>query len=702
MNHLKTYRDDEPTGNQKCMKRLSVTLLVSAITICFLSGCTGSGSHGDGLPEGGQYHSTEHSTGWADNPLHGAEFTGNPQNCRACHGEDLNGGSSGISCVDCHHSGWSGTHGQAFAENPSTCKACHGADLKGGPSGVSCAVCHHTGWTGTHGQAFAENPDNCNACHGEDLEGGLSGVSCIPCHHPPENSSFYHGGTVEHIVPEECDTCHGEDLTGGLTSTSCFECHPDRDTCAPCHNLLQSHPVHTITSGKGPSPLACEFCHDENPFNYDQFADGNDLYNTSLCNNCHSPGGSYDGVISSAGSEGAKNNWDVGVYNGNILATGKQAWCAGCHDDVPANSQADGSGIDAPNIVGDDTTYGYYTTGHGKNGVAGCTDCHDAEKNHIDHEYRTYEVDEGPPIVAVMPYSDSYRLKDIDGQPAMNIPRPLYPPDTNPLVHGDDFALCFDCHNRFEVLSENPADVSKTNFWHNDTTPVNSHNSHLGDYSNDFDSDWDGVADSCESCIACHNVHGPPNKAMIRHGELISTPGTTDKVPALNFSYLVTSSSPTATATWTFNVAQDGNYNIFAWWKESPNWATDAPYTIYYDGGSQSIVVNQQMNGSQWNLLGTFPFLASVSGLVQLNNDADSFVIADAIKVEGIGMAVPDIIMDEAQASYLDSWTYVSSDPEAYNGDYRWHAKDFGTPDSNAALAQSVGGDYGLCRDIGF
>lgn len=47
----------------------------------------------------------------------------------------------------------------------------------------------------------------------------------------------------------------------------------------------------------------------------------------------------------------------------------------------------------------------------------------------------------------------------------------------------------------------------------------------------------DGVADSRISCPACHNVHGSPSPGMLRHGELISTMGTLDKVPSLNFQY---------------------------------------------------------------------------------------------------------------------------------------------------------------------
>jgi hypothetical protein len=42
--------------------------------------------------------------------------------------------------------------------------------------------------------------------------------------------------------------------------------------------------------------------------------------------------------------------------------------------------------------------------------------------------------------------------------------------------------------------------------------------------------------------------------------------------------------------------------------------------------------VNQEINGGQWNLLGTFPFIAGTSGHVVLSDDANDYVIADAIK----------------------------------------------------------------------
>jgi len=74
--------------------------------------------------------------------------------CAVCHGADFQGGWSGVSCYTCHNGpsghpvGWvvPGTdnfHGdEVEAEGDTRCQACHGADLGGGTSGVSCSKCH--------------------------------------------------------------------------------------------------------------------------------------------------------------------------------------------------------------------------------------------------------------------------------------------------------------------------------------------------------------------------------------------------------------------------------------------------------------------------------------------------------------------------------------------------------------------------------
>jgi predicted CXXCH cytochrome family protein len=66
-------------------------------------------------------------------------------------------------------------------------------------------------------------------------------------------------------------------------------------------------------------------------------------------------------------------NWREGAYDeSDQLRVGLGLWCIGCHDDVPAYSKPDSpGGIYASNKAGDDSTYGYYATGHGRAPIQG-------------------------------------------------------------------------------------------------------------------------------------------------------------------------------------------------------------------------------------------------------------------------------------------------------------------------------------------
>ncbi len=103
--------------------------------------------------------STSHPEGWnvenAEN-FHGTKVLEiGYTSCETCHGADLQGGKSGKSCHECHQTyphqeSWvqydnDANHG-AYVENSDPtaedCKKCHGADLSGGKSGISCFDCH--------------------------------------------------------------------------------------------------------------------------------------------------------------------------------------------------------------------------------------------------------------------------------------------------------------------------------------------------------------------------------------------------------------------------------------------------------------------------------------------------------------------------------------------------------------------------------
>jgi hypothetical protein len=152
----------------------------------------------------------------------------------------------------------------------------------------------------------------------------------------------------------------------------------------------QSHATHFV-SDKGPrlllDEIGCYTCHADGRLQCQvapAFADGTEevpvfLETTTVCDTCHSPGGMMDGVAM------AKLNWDAGVYQagGTALKSGKEQWCISCHDAGTSIC----NGVSAPDISGDNTTYGYYVNGHRSKL---CSDCHDLTITHIDGEARTY------------------------------------------------------------------------------------------------------------------------------------------------------------------------------------------------------------------------------------------------------------------------------------------------------------------------
>lgn len=382
-------------------------------------------------------------------------------------------------------------------------------------------------------------------------------------------NSYADGDAVYDGVCEVCHTQNGHHNNDGHDNTE----HFDGEQCTQCHQhnnrfaapFAQAHKTH-VAADKGPH-LGCPDCHAD-PFQFQPtvFADGQEFAATTVCDTCHSPDGDYDGVNDSV--IGAKSNWANGVYENDTLPAGKEKWCVGCHDNAPSQIES----VLAPNIAGDESAstpygfgWGFYKTGHGvpstdvypASGVKGagrsCLDCHDAKMAHIDGDARTYSAD-GDYLTwdpASAGYQNGYRLKSVaggyDGQYPLHIPRTghVYPPGFR---ESQEFALCFSCHDENNLYNGGDpvtGEGATTNFRNNvDGTWISMHDLHTdgrngpwGPETPQYDSDYDGVADSRISCPACHNVHGSPSPVMIRHGELISTRGTMDKVPSLDFQY---------------------------------------------------------------------------------------------------------------------------------------------------------------------
>jgi len=106
----------------------------------------------------------------------------------------------------------------------------------------------------------------------------------------------------------------------------------------------------------------------------------------------------------------------------------------------------------------------------------------------------------------------------------------------------------------------------------------------------------------------------------------------------LTYRYAETSASETATASWTPNLPQEGDYAVYAWYRQGSNRVTDTLYRIQHAGGTTEVRLNQELHGQTWRYLGSYHFTAGTAGRVILSNRSSQpgqVVIADAVRFGG-------------------------------------------------------------------
>ena len=155
---------------------------------------------------------------------------------------------------------------------------------------------------------------------------------------------------------------------------------------------------------------------------------------------------------------------------------------------------------DAPDVVGDNQTWGYYVTGHRFD----CAYCHDLNSDHIDGEtadsiYDYFISTDNPTGFRL--YSDpGYGLQ--------------LPYDTYVAGPTGSFALCYQCHDEAVITQDEGAAFLVTNFAEelvSGTTIENLHLYHVGGPgSNMTPIVFHGT------CVLCHDPHGQANPAMTR------------------------------------------------------------------------------------------------------------------------------------------------------------------------------------------
>lgn len=195
----------------------NISLLILAISLLVLNGCAENK-----IPLVSKTHADDWLTKSSEN-FHGKKvLTVGTASCQTCHGQDFAGGKSGVACADCHadyphpsswttagneasHMAYIKSHDWSMAR----CKTCHGDNYQGGSSGVSCFDCH----TDTAG------PESCNTCHGSFSSVADEPASWAPPEDLSGNSSTDFAGVGAHqghltdstfttAYAKDCRLCH--------------------------------------------------------------------------------------------------------------------------------------------------------------------------------------------------------------------------------------------------------------------------------------------------------------------------------------------------------------------------------------------------------------------------------------------------------------------------------------------------------------
>ena len=451
----------------------------------------------------------------------------------------------------------------------SDCTQCHGSDLKGGISGVSCfanpAGCHHgpvvTGWVAAppaaqqHGVSAKKAPGSsgfasCQICHGADfrIPRGASNRTCYSCHT---------------LTPHAPRPWRGSPYTHTDTNTA------NAPVCAQCHfpgspNNPANHPATPAPAGTAPGCFNSTLCHGAGgaPHPVDNAwvtpppapqPHGNSAKATpgattgfSYCQDCHGTGTNFSG-----GSSGVSCTNTAGCHGATVSSPHPKDW-------LP------------------DNTYKHNTTSPGNASV--CAYCH-RNANPGTPGCFNNTLCHGAVVAHPVPYNDAshYAVTSATfpgscGACHVISGAPVNPPDPNPCrtchVAGDPTTStkCSSCHGDPAAAPSNVGAPTGT-VYPNLAGTSGSHATHIALNS----------TGSPISCNTCHNGLGPSLQNLNHYNRANAIPTeNAARVPPGDVSFLATYYAKTGSSSFDNSAALNCSNVSCHGGQATPNWQTGA------------------------------------------------------------------------------------------------------------------------------
>lgn len=122
--------------------------------------------------------------------------------------------------------------------------------------------------------------------------------------------------------------------------------------------------------------------------------------------------------------------------------------------------------------------------------------------------------------------------------------------------------------------------------------------------------------------------------ALALRGDWTVGTSSSDKYGA-DYRWTSSGITPQRIAYWRPNISSAGFYTVYLWWPQGSNRNPNTLVGARIQGVTHTTTVNQQINGGQWNSIGTWWFPAGTSSLVGVANDGSTgfVVMADAVRL---------------------------------------------------------------------
>ncbi|ABS26026.1 cytochrome C family protein [Anaeromyxobacter sp. Fw109-5] len=249
---------------------------------------------------------------------------------------------------DYHPAGWvvPTAHGYAANRDLASCKSCHGADLTGGMTGISCDTCHQAGWR-----------TSCTFCHGDGNRAANKAMPPVGTQGELAKTDRAVGAHEAHLVagkvrgPMQCTECHtvptdighvtgSVDLVWGPLASANGATAPSFTTDLTCASTY-CHGGTLAAGGTITAPLwtkvdgtqaACGTCHGNPP--------PSPHPQMSSCKGCHPETMATDTTLDLAGGKHLDgvlqktsyhpDGWSNPATHG-LAANADLASCKGCH-----------------------------------------------------------------------------------------------------------------------------------------------------------------------------------------------------------------------------------------------------------------------------------------------------------------------------------------------------------------------------------